>query len=88
MSYLLEIDPLADKQAQRLDRKTLKRLEKRMKELARAPYDPRLSKPVTMSRDRRSSRVGDWRLLYYVDEPRRAVVIAAICSRDKAYDKV
>ena len=58
MSYLLEIDPLADKQAQRLDRKALKRLEKRMQELARAPYDPRLSKPVTMSRDRRSSRVG------------------------------
>lgn len=88
MSYLLEIDPLADKQAQRLDRKALKRLEKRMQELARAPYDPRLSKPVTMSRDRRSSRVGDWRLIYYVDEPRRTVVIAAICPRDKAYDKV
>ena len=71
MSYLLEIEPLADKQAQPLDRKTLKLLKKRMEELARAPYDPRLSKPVTMSRDRRTSRVGDWRIIYYLDEPRR-----------------
>jgi len=73
MSYRLEVEPLADKQAQPLDRKTLKRLQKRMEELARTPYDPRLSKPLTMSRDRRSSRVGDWRItyyLYYLDQPR------------------
>ncbi|MBM4301996.1 MAG: hypothetical protein FJ121_10830 [Deltaproteobacteria bacterium] len=88
MSYRLEVKPLADKQAQPLDRKTLKRLQKRMEELARDPFDPRLSKPVTMSLGRRTSRVGDWRIIYYLDELRRTLVIAAICPRDKAYDKV
>jgi mRNA interferase RelE/StbE len=88
MNYLLEIAPLADKQSERLDRTTLKRLQKRLEELSRSPSDPRLSKPVTMSRTRRTSRVGNWRIIYYVDGPRRALVIAAICPRDKAYDKV
>jgi mRNA interferase RelE/StbE len=88
MNYLLVIGPLADKQSARLDHSTLQRLQKCLEELSLSPYDPRLSKPVTMSRNRRTSRVGNWRLIYYVDEPRRAVVIAAICPRDKAYDKV
>jgi mRNA interferase RelE/StbE len=71
MNYVLEIAPLAVKQSERLDRTTLQRLQKRLEELSRTPYDSRLSKPVTMSRTRRTSRVGNWRLIYYVDERRR-----------------
>jgi mRNA-degrading endonuclease RelE of RelBE toxin-antitoxin system len=51
------------------------------------PFDPRISKPVTMSKDRRTSRVGNWRIIYYVDEAGRTVFVAAICHRKEAYDK-
>ena len=87
MSYRVELDARADKQAEKVDRETLKRLQKRFRELAQNPFDPRISKPLTMSADRRTSRVGDWRIIYYIDEPSKTVFIAAICPRGKAYSR-
>ena len=87
MSYRVELDARADKQAEKVDRETLKRLQKRFRELAQNPFDPRISKPLTMSADRRTSRVGDWRIIYYVDKDKQTVFVAAICHRKQAYDK-
>ncbi|MEW6660697.1 MAG: type II toxin-antitoxin system RelE/ParE family toxin [Thermodesulfobacteriota bacterium] len=87
MSYRIEYDPLADKQAAHLEKKLLRRLQTKIRELAENPLDPRLSKPVTMSPDRRSARVGDWRIIYYLDEPGRTIFIAAFCPRAKAYEE-
>lgn len=87
MSYQVELDPRADKQAEKLDRETLKRLQRRLRELAQNPFDPRISKPLTMAANRRTSRVGDWRIIYFIDAPSKTVFIAAICPRGKAYDR-
>ena len=56
MSYRVELDARADKQAEKVDRETLKRLQKRFRELAQNPFVPRISKPLTMSADRRTYR--------------------------------
>lgn len=56
MSYRVELDARADKQAEKVDRETLKRLQKRFRELVQNPFDPRISKPLTMSADRRTYR--------------------------------
>ncbi|HAY22100.1 MAG TPA: hypothetical protein DCY27_08025 [Desulfobacterales bacterium] len=88
MSYRVELDARADKQAEKLERETLKRFQKRFRELAQNPFDPRISKPLTMSANRRTSRVGDWRIIYFVDKGRQTVFVTAICHRKQAYDKV
>jgi len=87
MSYRIEYSPQADKQAAHLDRKLLKRIQVKIRELAENPLDYCLSKPVTMSPSRRSARVGDWRIIYYVDEASRTMFIAAFCPRAKAYEE-
>lgn len=48
MSYRLEYDPLADKQAEHLDKNILKGIQKKAREHTNNPYDVRISKPVTM----------------------------------------
>jgi mRNA interferase RelE/StbE len=69
MSYRVDLDARADKQAEKVDRETLKRLQKRFQELAQNPFDPRISKPLTMSADRRTSQVGNWRIIYHIEDP-------------------
>jgi mRNA interferase RelE/StbE len=58
---------------------------KRLEELALDPYSPRLSKAVKMSPGTRSSRVGEWRIFYEVDDDAQAVLVIAIRPRAKAY---
>ncbi|WP_449245510.1 type II toxin-antitoxin system RelE family toxin [Desulfobacca acetoxidans] len=87
MSYTLEVGPQAKKILKGLGRDVIQRLEKRLVELSQSPLDPRLSKPVKMSPGRRTSRVGDWRIIYRVNETDLIVFVLAICPRDKAYPK-
>jgi mRNA-degrading endonuclease RelE of RelBE toxin-antitoxin system len=35
-----------------------------------------------------SSRVGDWRIIYLISQPEKAVLIEAIHSRQDAYKKI
>ena len=88
MSYHVHVSQKAKKEIRRLDRNVAFRVIEHLDKIAESPFDQRLSSPLEMSPHRRYSRVGDWRIIYYLDEPRRPVVIAAICPRDKAYDKV
>jgi mRNA-degrading endonuclease RelE of RelBE toxin-antitoxin system len=60
----------AEKELERLDRATLRRLQARIDELSQAPLSPRLSKPLEMGAGERSARVGDWRIIYQVDPAR------------------
>lgn len=87
MSYRIEYDPLADKQAAHLDKKLLRRIEAKIRELAENPLDPRLSKPITMSPGHRSARVGDWRIIYYLDETTQTIIITSLCPRARAYEE-
>lgn len=87
MNYQVKLEALADKQVEQLDKNILKRLRDRLRELSLNPLDPRISKPITMAKNRRSSRVGDWRIIYYLDDHSRTVFVAAIRHRQQAYNK-
>jgi mRNA-degrading endonuclease RelE of RelBE toxin-antitoxin system len=55
------------KYLKRLDRATQERVQKKLLEVAADPFDARSSKPL-VSKDKRSSRVGDYRILFLVTD--------------------
>jgi mRNA interferase RelE/StbE len=85
VSYRVEFSHQAAKELQRLDRITAGRIEARIEELARDPLSPRLSRQMETARDRRYSRVGDWRIIYRLNEAAGTLDIAAIRPRSRAY---
>ncbi len=85
MALRVELSREAEKALDRLDRVLERRLRRRLRELAEAPFDPRLSEPLTGVGDLRSSRVGDSRILFTVNEAAQAVPVLAIRSRRQAY---
>lgn len=85
MTYQVHIFSEPRKTLKKLDRTLSGRIVKRLEELARNPFDPRLSKQMETDPDSRYTRVGDWRIIYQVEEATRTVNITAIRPRSRAY---
>ena len=85
MSYALTLGHQAKKEIRTLDITTIKRIEDRFQQLSDNPFDPRISKAIKMSPGRRTSRVGDWRLIFEINESERVIEIVSIRPRGKAY---
>jgi mRNA-degrading endonuclease RelE of RelBE toxin-antitoxin system len=69
VKYIVELTSEAERDLNRLDRTSERRIRERVKELAPDLYSPRLSKPLKMFPGIRTARVGDWRVLYEIAEP-------------------
>jgi mRNA interferase RelE/StbE len=87
MIYRIEVTHKADKDIEKLDRKTIGRILTRLNELAVNPFDQRISGPVEMGQGERKSRVGDWRIIYEVDQASHTINVIAIRPRKRAYPK-
>ena len=85
MIYRLEIHHQAAKELKRLDRTTIRRIEAKIEELAQDPFNPRFSRQMEMDPEARYSRVGDWRIIYRVNETAGTLDITAIRPRSGAY---
>jgi mRNA interferase RelE/StbE len=85
VSYRVLLSLPAKKQLDRLDQVTTRRLNSRLKELAPDPYSARVSKAVKMEPGQRTSRVGDWRIIYRVNEINQEIMVIAFRPRGKAY---
>ncbi len=85
MSYDLTLGRQAKKEIKTLDTSTIKRIEVWLQQLSSNPFDPRISKPIKMSPGRRASRVGDWRIIYEVNESEKLIEIIFIRARREAY---
>ncbi|MBM4274494.1 MAG: hypothetical protein FJ134_08555 [Deltaproteobacteria bacterium] len=85
MSYRIVLYRESEKTLDGLDRTTARRIETRIETLAQNPFDPRLSKKMETAKDRRYSRVGDWRIIYRVNEAEGILDIVAIRPRSRAY---
>ena len=72
----------------RLDRKIEKRIQDRVDELVLDPYSPRMSKPLKTAVRERTSRVGNWRIIYEVLDALQLIKILAVRPRGKAYKKL
>jgi mRNA-degrading endonuclease RelE of RelBE toxin-antitoxin system len=69
----------------RLDRPTERRVRTRLVRLSEAPFDPRLSGPLTERAGIRKSRVGGWRILFTADRDARVLYIMTIDTRGQVY---
>lgn len=87
MKYRVILSHRAEKELDKLDRVTLQRLQARIDELALDPLSPRLSKILEMGYGERSTRVGNWRIIFRVDETNRTLEILSVYPRSKAYRK-
>ena len=85
MSYRVQLSLPAKKQLDRLDQVTARRLNDRLKELTFDPFSTRISKAVIMEPGQRTSRVGDWRIIYRVTESDNEIQVIAFLPRGKAY---
>jgi mRNA interferase RelE/StbE len=85
MKYTVSLSKEATKELDRLDRKTEKRIQDRLEELASAPYSDRLSNELIMSPGRRYSRVGNWRILYQVIDSQKVIDVSAVQHRSRVY---
>jgi len=85
MTYSLSFGRQAKKEIKTLDTLTIKRIEDRFQQLSNNPFDPRISKAIKMSPGRRTSRVGDWRIIYQVNNSEMTIEVVSIWPRGKAY---
>ena len=85
MSYQVILSQETRKNLDRMDRATFTRIQQRLHELREAPRDPRISKMLKRLEGMRSSRVGDWRILYTVQNETKTIFIVAIRPRGEAY---
>lgn len=87
VTYQIILSRRTAKELERLDRATLQRIQARIEELARNPLSPRLSKILEMGQGERATRVGNWRIIFRVDETARTLEILSVYPRSKAYRK-
>jgi len=87
MNYKIKLHRQAEKELDRLDQVTAERIQLRLDELANNPLDKRISNEVKMKPERRYAKVGDWRIIYRIEEEGDVVFITAIQHRSKAYRK-
>jgi mRNA interferase RelE/StbE len=82
--YRLVISEDADKQLQKLDKPVRRRM---LLALAKLEDDPRPDgvKKLKGSADRWRIRVGDWRIVYQIEDGELVVLVIAVGHRSKVY---
>ncbi len=88
MRYTVTFAKEAMQALDRMDRKTEKRIQDRIDELAIDPFSFRLSKRLVTTSEERTSRVGSWRIVYLVHDLDRKIEVLAVRPRQKAYKKL
>ncbi len=81
----VELSREAEKTLDRLDQTLEWRIRQRLRELVEVAFDPRLFEALVGVEDLLSSRVGDWRILFTINETAQAVQVLAIRPRGQAY---
>ena len=81
--YRLEVSRTAHRQIRRLPAQTQERVHKAISDLAENPRPPGAKKLT--ARDGYRIRVGDYRILYQVDDGAKGVIIYRVMSRGDVY---
>lgn len=84
MAWTLSILPPAAKQLSKLDRVTGKRVAQAISALVENPRPPGSKKLVGI--DAWRIRVGDWRVIYQIQDDRMIVLVIRVCHRRDVYD--
>jgi len=88
VKYRTVLSGRAIKSLDRMDRKMEQRLQTRLDELAVNPMDPRISHKMETAEFKRYSRVGDWRIIYEIEENNQRIFILTIQHRSRVYKEM
>jgi len=83
--YILEIKQAAQKELDALDDALFNRVDRRILALADTPR-PVGCKKLKGYKDQWRIRVGDWRVLYIIDDVAKLVTVTRIAHRREAYE--
>jgi mRNA interferase RelE/StbE len=84
MTYHVRVTPSAEKDRQRLEPAIRKRIDSALRSLAGNPRS-RGSHKLRASRVDWRLRVGDYRILYEIDDEERTIIVWRIAHRREAY---
>jgi mRNA interferase RelE/StbE len=84
MSYSVEFRPSARKDIQRLPNDVFRRVQRRIDALAGNPRPPKCVKLAGHTSLYRL-RVGDWRVVYAVDDRRQLATVTVVAHRRESY---
>ena len=84
-SYVVEVKPSAGKELENLPNNVLARAVRKMESLAQDPRPAGCTK-LKGYRDLWRVRVGDWRILYLIDDSAQLVSVTRIAHRREVYD--
>jgi mRNA interferase RelE/StbE len=88
MSYQVIVGHEAEKTIVKLDSTTARRIRDQIRKIAANPFDPRISNQLKMTPEKRYSRVGDWRLVYEVNETQKVIDVSAVQHRSRVYKEL
>jgi len=83
--YSLEIKPSAAKELDALDNVLFARIDRKILALADNPRPPGCRK-LTGYKDQWRIRVGDWRVLYIIDDEASRVTVMRVAHRREVYE--
>jgi mRNA interferase RelE/StbE len=85
-SYSIEVKPSARKELEALPDKVLARALKKMDSLRDTPR-PAGCKKLKGYKDQWRVRVGDWRMVYIIDDTAKLISITRIAHRREVYER-
>ena len=83
--YTLEIKPSAGKELDALDDALFARIDRKIMPLAENPRPPGCKK-LRGYKDHWRIRVGDWRVLYVIDDAAKRVSVTRLAHRREVYE--
>ena len=85
-SYTLVITPSAQKELDRIDDTIFDRIDGKILALAEDPR-PHGCRKLRGYRNQWRIRVGDWRVIYVIDDARALVTVTRVAHRREVYDQ-
>jgi mRNA interferase RelE/StbE len=85
VKYSLEIKPSAQKELDALDQGPFTRIDRKVLALAANPR-PAGCKKLRGYKDQWRIRVGDWRVLYIIDDDAKLISVTRIAHRREVYE--
>jgi len=84
-SYTVEVKPAARRELEALPDHVLSRVVRKLESLGHAPR-PAGCKKLKVYKDQWRVRVGDWRVLYIIDDAAKLVSVTRIAHRREVYE--
>lgn len=88
MSYLVIVGHEAKKRIEKLDKIIAGRIRDQLIKLSANPFDPRISNQLKTAPERRYTRVGDWRIVYEINESQNLIEVSIIQHRSRVYQEL